>query len=102
MGWLSFNCDRISQQKRILYVQVFSLSPVFSALIDLICMAVFCAMLYYETKWKTQGSQNKLHTALVALAIAFSIADLIHAVNYPAYPYIANLMRVIVILSFAK
>ena len=65
-------------------------------------MSAFGAMLYYETKWKTQGSQNKLHTALVVLAIAFSIADLIHAVNYPAYPYIANLMRVVIILSFSK
>ena len=102
MGWLSVDCDKISQQERILYVQVFSLSPIFTAIIDLICMAAFGAMLCYETKWKTQGSQNKLHTSLVAFAIALSIADLIHAVNYPAYPYIANLMRVVVVLSFSK
>ena len=37
----------------------------------------------------------------MVLAIAISIADLLFAVLAPSFPYIANLMRVVILLTFA-
>mmetsp|Transcript_4748 Transcript_4748/g.6259 ORF Transcript_4748/g.6259 Transcript_4748/m.6259 type:complete len:209 (+) Transcript_4748:548-1174(+) len=43
-----------------------------------------------------------MRTGFIALAFAVSIADLVYSVITPYYPYIANLMRVVVVLCFSS
>ena len=65
-------------------------------------MVSFCIMACFENKWKNQSKTEKKLTSLLIIAVAISIVDLTRAFFAMKYPYFANLMRVVVLISFAR
>ena len=65
-------------------------------------MICFAALTCHETTWRRQDNYHKILTGTMVLSIALSIADLIYAVLNPAYPYIANILRVVILLCFTS
>lgn len=70
-------------------------------LIDVVCMGAFCLMACFEDKWRNQTRGEKRRTGILVIAVAISLVDLTRAFFAMKYPYFANLMRVVILLTFA-
>lgn len=70
-------------------------------LIDVACMVAFMVMAFYENKWKTQSNGDKRRTGILIIAILISLIDLTRCFLAMKFPIFANLMRVVVLLTFA-
>ena len=95
------DCDTVGINEGVHYSHMLTLSPLVTALIDVLCMIGFGVMSCHETKWRNQDFKGKVFTSLMVLAFAFSIADLVYAVMHPYFPYIANVCRVVIVLCFS-
>ena len=96
-----FDCDAVSLEQRIKYSNFPSFSPLLSVIIDLICLVSFQVMVCYDNKWRNQSKGEKRRTAILVIASIVSLIDLIRSFYALKYPYFANLMRVIVLLTFS-
>jgi len=96
-----FDCDAVGATSRVRYSAFPTFSPLVTILVDVVCMAAFCIMACYEEKWKNQSKNSKARTAMLVIAVVISLIDLTRCFFALRFPYFANLMRVVVILSFA-
>ena len=97
-----FDCDAaaMSEDIRVRYSAFPTFSPMVTIMIDVVCMICFCVMACFENKWRNQSKNEKRRTGFLIIAVVISIIDLTRAFFAMKYPYFANLMRVIVLLSF--
>mmetsp|Transcript_990 Transcript_990/g.1557 ORF Transcript_990/g.1557 Transcript_990/m.1557 type:complete len:434 (+) Transcript_990:220-1521(+) len=98
----SVDCDSIAASEKIHYAHMFTFSPILTAFIDILCMIGFGILSCHETTWRNQDFYHKVRTSMMVLAFAVSIADLVFAVLNPYYPYIANMMRAVIVLCFSQ
>jgi len=52
MGFGSVDCDSIASEQKIHYAGLITLSPILTALIDIICMIGFAVMTCHEVTWR--------------------------------------------------
>ena len=99
----TFDCDSAaaSEDIRVRYSAFPTLSPMVTILIDVVCMAAFCLMACFEEKLRNQTKGEKTRTGILVIAVVISLVDLTRAFLAMKYPYFANLMRVVVLLTFA-
>jgi len=102
LGFGAFSCGQVGDEQKIHSADLLTLSPLLTALIDVICMIGFAILTCHEVTWRNQDGWHKIRTGTMVIAMALSCADLVFAVLNPSYPYIANLMRVVILLCFAQ
>lgn len=73
-----------------------------SCLIDVTCLLIFSLFMCYQTRWRKQTHRDNVRTACVVIASIVSLIDLARCFMAMKYPYVANLMRVVVVLSFFR
>ena len=95
-----FDCDAVSVESRVRYSAFPTFSPMVTILIDVFCMVAFCIMACYEKKWKNQTEGEKRRAGILIVAVVISMVDLTRCFFSMKFPYFANMMRVIVILTF--
>jgi len=98
----SVDCAAIGKAEKIHYAGLVTLSPLLTALIDIVCMIGFAILSCHETTWRNQDTWHKARTTLMAIAMVISLMDSVYSVTHSAYPYISNLMRMVILLTFAN
>ena len=58
-------------------------------------------MALYENQWRNQSKGEKRRTGVLVLAIIVSVIDLTRAILAMKYPFFANAMRVVILLTFS-
>lgn len=96
-----FDCDSVSASTGIMYSAFPTFSPMVTILIDVVCLVTLIVMALYENKWRNQSGGERNRTLLMIIAACISGIDLTRAFLAMKYPYFANLMRVVVLFSFA-
>ena len=69
-------------------------------LIDIVCMVAFILMVLIERSWRDKSKNEKKATGILFIAVFISVIDLTRCFFAMRYPYFANLMRVVVLLTF--
>ena len=85
---------------RIRYSAFPTFSPMITILIDVVCMIAFILMTLVESSWRNKSKNEKKATGTVFIAVFISVIDLTRCYFRMKYPYFANLMRVVVLLTF--
>ena len=85
---------------RIRYSAFPTFSPMVTILIDVVCMIAFIFMCIVESSWRNKSKSEKKAAAILVIAVLISVIDLTRCFFAMKYPYFANLMRVVVLLTF--
>lgn len=75
------------------------MSPVLCAGLDVLCLAAFFGFTMVENAWRNQSEGEKRRTRVLVILAFISVIDLTRGVISMKQPYIANLMRVFVLLT---
>ena len=97
-----FDCDTVAMDNdvRIRYSAFPTFSPMITILIDVVCMIAFILMTLVESSWRNKSKNEKKATGTLFIAVFISVIDLTRCYFRMKYPYFANLMRVVVLLTF--
>ena len=69
-------------------------------LIDVAYMGAFVVMSLFESSWRNKSNGERKAAGILLIAIVISVIDLTRSFFAMKYPYFANLMRVVVLLTF--
>lgn len=97
----TFDCDAVSAETGYRYSAFPTLSVMVTILIDVVCLITLSIMAIYENKWRNQSKGERNRTVMMIIGAVISLIDLTRAFLDMKYPYFANLMRVVVLFSFA-
>lgn len=96
-----FDCDTASAESRIRYSAFPTFSPLLTVIIDVLCLGGFIGMSIMERKWKEVTKGERRRTGLLYIAVLISVIDLTRAFFAMKSTFFANLMRVVILLTFS-
>lgn len=97
----TLDCDAVSAATGYRYSAFPTLSPAVLCIMDLICLISFGVIVWKDTEWRDQTKSKKAKNAIMVIAMAISIIDLIHYYITFQFPYFENMMRAVIILCMS-